>query len=217
MAKIKLLSLLFISILISACGKEKSFVDPELQPLFNEFMEVSRSYGHNPKTSNLIVNFGSLSGNKAGACKEVKTLYINGTKTQKEVIVDREFWDGSTTATQEIIMFHELGHCLLGQGHDNNDSIPVSYTDEEGTTWNTFAEPSFMAPSTVQDVEPLLYAVLKPYYLEKMFIGESDLLNVASFSKTEAGYAYYYESSEEDHVGCIHEVVINDKTDEYLP
>lgn len=35
-----------------------------------------------------------------------------------EVTIDKGFWLGATPLFREFVVFHELGHCVLGRGHD---------------------------------------------------------------------------------------------------
>lgn len=38
------------------------------------------------------------------------------------IIIDREFWDAASTLSREMVVFHELGHCVLLRGHDESTS-----------------------------------------------------------------------------------------------
>ncbi len=33
------------------------------------------------------------------------------------VTIDRSFWDSASDIWREMVVFHELGHCVLGRGH----------------------------------------------------------------------------------------------------
>lgn len=59
-----------------------------------------------------MTNSFSKEGNKAiGVCLR----YSSGVN---EVIIDEEYWNsGISYYRQKIIIFHELGHCLLDRGH----------------------------------------------------------------------------------------------------
>lgn len=59
---------------------------------------------------NIKVTFGSLKENNVGVC-------IYG--VNREIILDREFWDEITDAGREELIFHEFGHCILNLGHDS--------------------------------------------------------------------------------------------------
>ena len=34
-----------------------------------------------------------------------------------EIIIDRSFWNSSNDLFREMVVFHELGHCVLARGH----------------------------------------------------------------------------------------------------
>jgi hypothetical protein len=34
--------------------------------------------------------------------------------------IDKSYWDNVDSLTQEILLYHELGHCVLSEGHTNN-------------------------------------------------------------------------------------------------
>lgn len=38
----------------------------------------------------------------------------------KVVRVNSVMWDSLTTTDQELVIFHELGHCILHRGHDES-------------------------------------------------------------------------------------------------
>ena len=53
--------------------------------------------------------------------KEVNTIGIclpdgNG---KRHILIDKEFWDGAEPREKELLIFHELAHCVLGRGHDS--------------------------------------------------------------------------------------------------
>lgn len=38
-------------------------------------------------------------------------------RSENHIIIDSEFWENASTLFREMIIFHELGHCSLGQDH----------------------------------------------------------------------------------------------------
>lgn len=37
-----------------------------------------------------------------------------------EITIDESFWNSASQKYKEIVVFHELGHCVLGRDHNNN-------------------------------------------------------------------------------------------------
>ena len=40
--------------------------------------------------------------------------------TPNHVMIDIDFWRNASKIAREMIIFHELGHCFLHRGHNNN-------------------------------------------------------------------------------------------------
>ena len=34
-----------------------------------------------------------------------------------QIIIDKSFWSSASSMIREMVVFHELGHCVLGRGH----------------------------------------------------------------------------------------------------
>lgn len=88
-------------------------ISSELAPYFITFQEEANRYG-------LEVDFeashvtGQLqeinSGNVAGSCT------TNG-HDLRDIVIDQSFWNEASHLLKEMVVFHELGHCILGRGH----------------------------------------------------------------------------------------------------
>ena len=59
-----------------------------------------------------------------GVISEISENGVAGTCQYGEhihhVTVDKSFWDNSSIGFREFVIFHELGHCVLGRGHDES-------------------------------------------------------------------------------------------------
>lgn len=42
------------------------------------------------------------------------------------ITIDERFWVGATTAVKEVLLYHEMAHCLLGVGH-HSDTVMDSF------------------------------------------------------------------------------------------
>lgn len=47
------------------------------------------------------------------------------------IVVDQVYWDASSAAQREQLMYHELGHCLLGQHHRLNSIMAEGGVDDD--------------------------------------------------------------------------------------
>lgn len=84
------------------------------------------------------------------------------------VILDRRYWNGHDEFGRETLAFHELGHCILGRGHDNR-TITI-----DGET----------IPKSIMNGHVLrrsVYLLHREYYLQELFGGliETPELTVA--------------------------------------
>jgi len=105
---------------IVACGRfeaaKPTFVDPELQPYFDRYVEYKLEYLGTDRTRAIDIFFESLPGNAIGKC----TLYSSG---EREIRIDPDFWAFNSDADRELLMMHELGHCDLNLDHSPPRSI----------------------------------------------------------------------------------------------
>ena len=146
------LTLFGIIIIFTACQslsnpeqeiiEEKSYplADLDLWPHFTKFEEEAAQRGLNFDLRALEIT-GIIedipSENVAGTCQY--GIHIH------KVTVDENFWRNSSHLIRELVVFHELGHCVLFQDHrDGSDGrgnclslmnsgttdclVPVSYT-----------------------------------------------------------------------------------------
>lgn len=101
-----------IIILFCGCSDDKVQVIPiELQSYVDMFFEEGKLRGLNASLDevDLTIQFGSLSGVRDGQCS-----FRNNTIT-----IDREKWDLMPEESRVWLIFHELGHCILGRQHRN--------------------------------------------------------------------------------------------------
>jgi hypothetical protein len=92
-----------------------------------KFEAYSAIYSGKPVSIyNLIIRFGTDPNKKTrvGWCaidyKKTPTIYIK-----------KDYWDVADNTRKEALMFHELGHCVLGRRHNSNSyegipALPIS-------------------------------------------------------------------------------------------
>ena len=113
--------LICISVLtMSNCTKQSdNEIESELQLHFDTFVNEAES--HDMDISLDYIDIGAYLANieqrgTLGQCKS----YSDGSK---KVIIDQPFWDNASDLEREYVVFHELGHCILGRDHnDTKDS-----------------------------------------------------------------------------------------------
>ena len=125
----KLLSLLFITVILSSCGMRdlsdlihKREEDPrrfdKTNPIFDEFVINFKNHYEDIhrksiRTSHIPINFGNHSGNVLGIC-------YSWSGGKREIIIDKEKWDNMNYCEKDVLIAHELGHCTgLDRGHNN--------------------------------------------------------------------------------------------------
>lgn len=135
--QILLVLLALSSLSVVACGRKAGGMDldPELTPYVYEFLGESAAHGVDVDTSDLSVKFvpaTSFEAAKIGNChtEERADILKNGDLRRfkiKEVTVNQDTASFMKKTKSEEkykqyvreLVFHELGHCLLGRSHDD--------------------------------------------------------------------------------------------------
>ncbi len=115
--------IILITILFCSCSEDKVQVIPnELRSYVDMFFDEGNSRGFNKSIDDFdfTIQFGSLDGVRYGQCS-----FQNNTIT-----IDQEKWDLLTEERKVWLVFHELGHCVLGRQHrnktmDNGECISI--------------------------------------------------------------------------------------------
>lgn len=108
-------------ILLNSCQKDLNIDSPQdddtnnLSYFFDKFEKEAEIRGLDVDLSarqieGFIAKLGEGEG-VAGKCRYHSSR-------PNEIVVDQGIWEVSNTTTKELIVFHELGHCVLGRGHD---------------------------------------------------------------------------------------------------
>ena len=126
-------------------------VDEALWDYFHRFEEAGKARGLdiNIRTLGITGHLEAIDeGNVVGTCSY-------GGRRPNHVTIDTEFWAGSTDLLKEFVVFHELGHCYLSRGH-NDESL------------NNGSCVSIMA-SGVGDCRDNYRSSTRTYYLDELF------------------------------------------------
>lgn len=127
-------------LILVGCGKNynpnlnRPHVNTSLEAYVNRFVQVAESLGRPVALGRIQVEFvETMEGNVIGKC-------YPGLMTPR-IEINRSYWErpGVSNARRESLMFHELGHCILGRGHD--DSLISGYGLDK-SIMNSIALPS---------------------------------------------------------------------------
>ncbi len=131
--KNNIFTLIILSLLLSACAKEKvTNINPEFSVYVARFEQMGSVVGVNVDVKSVTITFDdSLSGtNTLGVCR------YGGDSVVPQITINPQFWKSSSVSNsaREQLMFHELGHCVLNRPHrtevmkasDANANLPVS-------------------------------------------------------------------------------------------
>jgi hypothetical protein len=116
------MKILRVAVVVAAafsCSRDKdpSIIDSAFQPYVDSFNREASSRNVNPNEAGLIVEFVDQS--------EISEYCGYGTVNPPHVKISRTgtCWTEVTNINKEILLFHEMGHAVLGRAH-NNDTLP---------------------------------------------------------------------------------------------
>ena len=117
---------LFVSLVLLFTSCQQEFTDQEdkfdlggditsdLAPYFKSFQEEAEHRG-------ILVDY--TSANVTAEIKQIDEGSVAGTCTTnghdlRHISIDQSFWSKASPLLREMVIFHELGHCILGRGHE---------------------------------------------------------------------------------------------------
>ena len=145
-------------------GEKRQFSTTD--PAFNSYTAKFEQDGRN-KTGDqnfiigdIPINFGDTEdANHQGICVK----YSDGSS---EIIIRKAWWDTQTDQYRESLIYHELGHCRLGRGHDNTT------TTQKNVSYKTSMMNQYI-------IGPALYTTYKDAYLDELFNNSSVQIIIA--------------------------------------
>ena len=130
---------LFIMMLIS---HNASSVVPEVKPFVDRFVSIAKQCEIKVNDETLRVEYNES--------KEVSAILATCQRAINLVKVNKPVFDSVHNIVREQLIFHELGHCLLHQDHDDND---LNLMNSEGF------------------IEDTAYYNNYNYYIKRLFVG----------------------------------------------
>ena len=106
---------------VPAHTKNNTVTNPEFQPYINEFECYSGL-----STRNVPISFADLSGNTAGVCHYFRVGA--GPIRWGWIEIDEPYWKTISEQQRINLIFHELGHCVLGRDHVLSNSVTLCPT-----------------------------------------------------------------------------------------
>lgn len=96
---------------LQACEKTIQH-NEEFSPYIQKFLTAANTRNHNINLEkiDLRINFGKIDTHYEGKCKPGNV---------KQITINKILWNKLDTLQKELLIFHELGHCILGRTHKN--------------------------------------------------------------------------------------------------
>ena len=101
---------------IVSCQDESAMefaVSPEFSGIVDRFKVEAEHRNVIVDLQGLGINFGILDQSAIGRC----LTYQSG---RREIVIEKSYWRRTTDIEKELLLFHELGHCILGRSHDDS-------------------------------------------------------------------------------------------------
>lgn len=118
----KFLTAACIACILFACNSKKKFtpvynVAPEYERFVQMFIHEAELRGHHITITNLIIkNDNTIAYTHCGECNS-KSPDPN---VQKIISINSNLLCWNNDTELQTLIFHELGHCVLGRDHDNS-------------------------------------------------------------------------------------------------
>src|ERR1700674_327098 len=114
-------TVLFVGLfaIVVSCSKPRNFVPvysvpAAFQPYVDTFIKEAARRGHFYKIDNLIIQYDKvIDSDYCGQCNS-RSLAAD---IQKIISINPEIQCSNYAQEFEDLLFHELGHCILGRGH----------------------------------------------------------------------------------------------------
>ena len=146
-----------------SCGKGEDFVYDvpwEFEPHVRKFEAEARARGKDITINNLIIKYDAAASTIFCANSNVIS---SANDVQKIILVNPQFcWQNETQL--ETLIFHELGHCVLGRQHDSSampkgDPKTIMYPDDI----------TLYSPCVYNLGNPCDLTYRRPYYVDELF------------------------------------------------
>ncbi len=106
-----------LSTILVSCQKEvQGNISDEISPYMDKFIEEGELRG-----LNIEINYNNLSASVSAISDSgVIGQCVSYSNEHQEILISEDFWNSATELNKEFLVFHELGHCILGRSHDDS-------------------------------------------------------------------------------------------------
>lgn len=163
MSKIYFIFILNLTLL--GCGNSISFVEDEFVPYYSSFIEEgeSRSPEKGLREKPITIKFGPVNADEGytedetlGGC-EIRSIRDDGSVYWGTIIlINQKNWDSLNEEEKELVIFHELGHCLLNRQHKT-------------ASFSSGVNKSIMHPHIMDSSR---YKSKRDFYLDELFLND---------------------------------------------
>jgi len=113
---------LFILLICSCSQENDNEIEAELQIHFDSFVEEANTFGMEISLDDLDIGGYVENIEQRGTLGQCKS-FSDGSK---HIVVDESYWNRIDATEREYLVFHELGHCVLGREHlDTSDASGI--------------------------------------------------------------------------------------------
>ena len=166
----KWIKIIVLLLLAGSCNSSETPFEPRFEvpeallPFVDTFFQEAELRGIDLAHDNLIITYGDLTENKlCGSCNSLASTH----QQQKIVtLTDPSAACWNNYEQLEALIFHELGHCLLGRSHQN-------------TLLPNGDPTSLMMDNSISQYSPCIYQIgnvndcnftfKRSYYLDELF------------------------------------------------
>lgn len=107
---------LLICMTTIGCSKQfENDIEAELQVHFDNFVEEAETQGITISLDQIDIGGYIENIETRGTLGQCKS-YSDGSK---QITIDQPFWNQASDLEREYVVFHELGHCVLGREHSD--------------------------------------------------------------------------------------------------
>ena len=150
-------------------------IDPAFQQYVNDFVADGQSVGVDVAITNLSIQFtNDLVAETLGECNIERDINGNVIGTPS-IVIDAQDWPTESPDYRKVVLYHELGHCVLMRQHVFTGTILAGYCSAT----------SIMYPDIQSQTN--MYTENWAWYVQEMFYpGLFDFT-----SQSSANYCYY--------------------------
>jgi len=108
--------IIFYLLTLSSCGSANYSIKG-FESYVEEFHAQASKYNKAIDLAHLDISFGDT---QSAGPEVIGLCYTYESSEDKDIVINKEFWNDATELQRKELMFHEMGHCLLDLDHDDS-------------------------------------------------------------------------------------------------